>query len=224
MRDMADFLDKVKESLVATYLSRQPNKTKDEIVAIMDATTWLTAADAVETGFADEVEGIPAVTASITGTILNIGGLDFDLACFDKLPLINSAPLNNSKKKEEEKLTLEELKNKFPELHNQILQEGVTNERNRQKALDEVQIGGFENLVTQAKYETGATAEQVAVQIINEQKKQGTAYLQNRSDDVNASNLTKVSATSAPSNKDQEAKEIKAAAEKIAGAANAGRV
>jgi hypothetical protein len=100
---------------------------------------------------------------------------------------------------------------------------GVTQERNRMKALDDVQIGGFEDIVNKARYETGATAEQVAVQIINAQKQKGDEYLKNLNEDVQASNLTKVPAAPSPTDKEQEEKEISAAAEKIAGMINEGR-
>lgn len=222
MREMADFLDKVKESLVATYQSRVKNKTKDEIVAIMDATTWLTAADAVDMGFADEIEGLPAVTASMSGTVLNIGGINFDLSGFDKLPVINlAAPKSpTTTNKEEETLNLEDLKSKYPELYNQVLQEGVTAERTRMKALDDVQLPGHDDLVNKARYESGASAQEVAMQIIAVEKSRQSQHLQNTAADVQDANLTQVPAAATPDTKEQESK---AAAEKIANLINEGR-
>lgn len=54
MRDLADALDKMRESMVSAYAgkSKQP---RDRVIAMMDAETWLTAAEAVELGFADSV-------------------------------------------------------------------------------------------------------------------------------------------------------------------------
>lgn len=60
MREMADILDKVGSSLVATYVART-GKSEEEVKALMDAETYMTAAEAKELGFADEV--IPAVEA-----------------------------------------------------------------------------------------------------------------------------------------------------------------
>src|SRR5690554_1095433 len=54
LRKDADLLDKVKTTLVGAY--GRSAMTDDEIVAIMDAETWLTAAEAVEMGFADEIQ------------------------------------------------------------------------------------------------------------------------------------------------------------------------
>lgn len=204
MRDTADFLDKIKESLVATYMSRKTNKSKDEIVALMDATTWYTAQDALKDGFADEVEGITPVNSSMVGNVLNIAGMAFNLGSFDSMPIniaivpeaVPEIPTN--KTKEENILNLTELKAKYPDLYNEIIAMGVTQERNRHKALDEVQIGGFENIVNAARYESGATAEQVAVQIIAAQKKQGSDHLQNLQTDAETSNVNKVPGAATP--------------------------
>lgn len=227
MREMADFLDKVKESLVATYVSRQKKKTKDEIIALMDVETWMTAIDAVDMGFADELDG-GTVTAAMNGKVLNIAGMAFDLSPFENLPA-NIIPVNmpsqaTSKTEEDEPImNLEELKAKFPDLYNEIVNLGVTQERARMKALDDVQVGGFEDIVNKARYETGATAADVALQIVAAQKKMGTDFLQNRESDVTASNLSQVPAAPAPEAKEAEEKETQAAIERMASMINEGR-
>lgn len=200
MRETADFLDKIKESLVATYTSRQTKKSKDEIVALMDATTWFTAQDAVDNGFADEVEGSTPVTSNMTGKVLNIAGMAFNLESFGNMPvnLVHAVELPITKNEGEEVLNKEELKTKHPELYNEIMAMGANQERGRIKALDEVQIGGFEDLVNKAKYENGATAEQVAMQIVIAQKSQGSNYLENRQKDVTDSKVNEVPSASAP--------------------------
>jgi ATP-dependent protease ClpP protease subunit len=55
MRDVADMLDKVGESLVDIYHERTGIEAS-EIKKLLTAETWLTATDAVEQGFADEVD------------------------------------------------------------------------------------------------------------------------------------------------------------------------
>lgn len=230
MREMADFLDKVKESLVATYVTRCTKKTRDEIIALMDATTWMTAADAVEMGFADEVEGT-AVTASMTDKVLNIAGKAFDLSPFATLPtipivqpVVNAVPIQLPKNNEEEiVLTLQELKNKYPELYNEIHNLGVQAERNRHKALDAIALPGNEALINKARYETGDSAEAVAVQVIAAEKARREQHLTNTLEDVVVSNLTQVPAAAAPNAKEKEEQEIQAAAKKIADLINEGR-
>ena len=63
MRDYADLLDKIEMSLIGTYMART-GKTEDEVKALLEKDTWLTAAEAVEHGFADEVIDPIEVSAS----------------------------------------------------------------------------------------------------------------------------------------------------------------
>lgn len=84
-------------------------------------------------------------------------------------------------------------------------------------------MAGFEEIINKARYETGASAEQVALQIVNAQKQLGNQYLNNRQEDVTASNLAKVPSTPAPEAKELEEKEVQAAAQKIADYINEGR-
>lgn len=63
MRDMADLLDKFESSLIQTYVART-GKTAEEIKALLDAETFMTADEAVALGFADEVTEALVVTAS----------------------------------------------------------------------------------------------------------------------------------------------------------------
>lgn len=60
MRAMADDLDKIGASLLATYVTRS-GKPEDEIKALLDAETLLTAAECLALGFCDEVT--PAINA-----------------------------------------------------------------------------------------------------------------------------------------------------------------
>lgn len=54
LRKDADMLDKVRDALIGAYMDKS-GKSRDEILDIMNAETWLTAEEAVEMGFADEV-------------------------------------------------------------------------------------------------------------------------------------------------------------------------
>lgn len=54
LRKQADVLDKVKESIITSYV-RRTEKDADEISALMSAETWMTAKEAEEFGFVDEV-------------------------------------------------------------------------------------------------------------------------------------------------------------------------
>jgi hypothetical protein len=63
MRDYADLLDKIENSLVGTYMART-GKTEDEMKAMLAKDTWMTAEEAVAQGFADEVIDAVDVKAS----------------------------------------------------------------------------------------------------------------------------------------------------------------
>jgi ATP-dependent Clp endopeptidase proteolytic subunit ClpP len=54
MRQMADLLDKVSGTMRDIYANKSGMKA-DEVQALMDAETWMTAAEAVAYGFADDV-------------------------------------------------------------------------------------------------------------------------------------------------------------------------
>lgn len=62
LREMADVLDKIAASLIATYAARTGMPDED-IKALLDAETWLSAAEAVEKGFADELQPALKVAA-----------------------------------------------------------------------------------------------------------------------------------------------------------------
>ena len=63
MRNTADVLDKIGTGLVSTYAKRT-GKTDQEIAALLDAETWMTAQEAVDAGFATSVTPALAVKAS----------------------------------------------------------------------------------------------------------------------------------------------------------------
>ena len=63
MRDTADMLDKLGTSLASTYAKRT-GKSAEEITALLDAETWMSAAEAVDAGFATAViSGVPVKAA-----------------------------------------------------------------------------------------------------------------------------------------------------------------
>jgi ATP-dependent Clp protease protease subunit len=57
MRKVADDLDQLREGALATYLRATDGKlTRAKLIEMLDAETWLTAQQAVEHGFADQVD------------------------------------------------------------------------------------------------------------------------------------------------------------------------
>ena len=89
LRADADVLDKIKASLVEVYVART-GKDAAAISDMLDATTWMTASEAVEQGFADRVGSGPAVEASFrqAGQILCMAGMALTAFLFLAVTLV----------------------------------------------------------------------------------------------------------------------------------------
>jgi len=68
-RKIADDMDKIRDSMVVAYEDRSA-LTKDEILEMLDAETWLSADDCLECGFADEIEEKKQVAACLDKEVL----------------------------------------------------------------------------------------------------------------------------------------------------------
>ena len=85
-RQMADALDVVRESMIAAY-QRKSELSHDELVALLEAETWMTAEQAVSRGFADQIEASQAVTAAqLRPGVLAVNGLEMDLTHYRAVP------------------------------------------------------------------------------------------------------------------------------------------
>lgn len=66
MKKFAEDLEKINESVKRSYLDKNEELDANELTALMDAETWLSADEALEMGLADEVIAAVQVAASIT--------------------------------------------------------------------------------------------------------------------------------------------------------------
>ena len=80
-RKGADTLDKVRESILTVYREKT-GMTDEELIPILDAETWMTAAEAIKMGFADELQAEVKITAAIDGGFLMFGNVKVDTANF----------------------------------------------------------------------------------------------------------------------------------------------
>jgi len=109
MRKAAEMLDKSKEGMIAAYKNKS-GKDEAEISSLMSAETWLTAAEAVAMGFADEMEE-PVQMAAY-----------FDLSRYRNVPAAMKTPPkgedynHTSKGGSSMKKTVPELINEHPDL------------------------------------------------------------------------------------------------------------
>lgn len=79
MRKEADLLDKVGGTIVKTYMKKS-DKEEDEIKDMMAAETWMTAQEALDNGFIDEIEEDNDEKKDKSQLIM------FDLSFFDNVP------------------------------------------------------------------------------------------------------------------------------------------
>jgi ATP-dependent Clp protease protease subunit len=208
LRQTADTLDKVRESLIAVYREKS-GLPDEEIIALMDAETWMTAADAVEKGFADEIDGGVSIAASIRDSVLMCGDREFDLSRFRSRPKVQNVIQKEAKTVE---MTLEKLKAEFPDLFNQVRnaaaeegkQEGIKAERERIKSIEDLALAGHDAIVNAAKFEKGISAEAVAMEIIKAEKQKRSEYLNHRAEDASA--LEGVQPAAAPTSNEEQAK------------------
>ncbi|HAN20419.1 MAG: hypothetical protein A2Y15_08685 [Clostridiales bacterium GWF2_36_10] len=85
LRKCADEIEKITKNVVLPAYERS-NQTAEKIQSMLDAETWLSAQEAVDLGFADEIEENRKVAASISNDVLTINGIDTDLSRFKNVP------------------------------------------------------------------------------------------------------------------------------------------
>ncbi|MED0688181.1 MULTISPECIES: head maturation protease, ClpP-related [Anoxybacillus] len=179
-RRIADDLDKIRESIIAAYQEKS-NIEREKLIELLDAETWLTAEEALEYGLIDEIDERKSVAASMKGGMLVMNGVAFDITSFKNAPKIIDTTNAGKEVNQQVELTVEILAKQYPDIYNAVKQEGyndgVKAERERFKALQELEAPGCEEILNQARYETGETAEQVAIKVVNVLKSSGTNRL-----------------------------------------------
>ncbi|WP_142413069.1 head maturation protease, ClpP-related [Hathewaya massiliensis] len=219
--------------------------SEEDITAFMDEETWLTAERAKELNFIDEImfenEQKEEDIAPILYNSLPIPSLKAleEMKQCGSVAKFKEQLINNKMKIEttgktvvENKLNkiseggkqmdLNTLKNEHKEIYDEIVLNATNAERERIKAIEDLAIPGNEDIINAAKFETGITAEALAIQIIKNEKNKGKNYLENREKDIENSNVNKVRATDTTMKSEKE--EIKDTAEGMANFINQRRV
>ena len=211
MQKTLEMLNKVKNSIIETYLNKAKTD-KETLSELMDNETWMSAEEAKEYGFIDEILD-ENVEKEVIENKLIINNMAFDISRFKNFkekknqdPRIINISVNSTgspeeiadkfrdilnstenQKNEGGNMTLEELKNKFPELYNQIFNEGkeagITKERERMREIDNLDVSNYSELIENAKYNEPVEASVLAVNILNKQKEERIKKLQNIKND-----------------------------------------
>jgi ATP-dependent Clp protease protease subunit len=78
-RKMADNLDMIRQSIIEVY-KEKTGLPEEKLIELMDAETWMTAKQAIEYGFANEIQDEKKIAASIDGDFLNCGNIKIEMS------------------------------------------------------------------------------------------------------------------------------------------------
>ena len=179
-------LDKVKDSILETYLAKAKDKTKEELSALMDEEKWFNAEEAKEYGFIDEIVGEVENLQNVNNLLI-VNSLAFDISKFKNFPGAKSeepvtepAPgVTQNIATNIEEMTVEKFKATYPELYENIVNQAIQGERNRIEAIENLEIAGFENVVNIAKFKEPVDAANLALKILNIKKEKNKETLKN---------------------------------------------
>ena len=193
MRNAADHLDKVRDTMVAVYRAKS-GKEAEELESMMNVETWMTAAEALEHGFCDEtdeeIEIAACAALDCDGLVIKTaaGETPIPQSIAEKMPHILeklsqnkvAAELSNHSNPAKEADTVEfrtiaELEAAAPDLVKEIRSQaateahtaGVTDERSRIQALDSLVKPGREAIIAKAKYEDPKDARDIALALLD---------------------------------------------------------
>lgn len=218
-------LEAANHAALQSYLERTGLEI-EQIKEDIKTTSWMTGKEVIEKGYADELiadKKMELVVDQKEAT-LYVNQIPMCTQMFLEMP-------KNLKKIEgEEKMDLKELKETYPNLVQQIQEDGkeqvqnqidqaLQKERERLKAIEEIEpIIGDKELVKAAKYgENKMTAQDLAFVAMKKQAELGENFFRNMVEDTKKSGVNQVIVTSSEEEHiNSEEDEIKAAAEMIA--------
>lgn len=216
LKKIADELETIKQSIVNCYMT-VTDKPEGEIKSLMADETWLTGEEAVEAGFCTAVMFTEVETEVEDSEKVIVNSVPINISTFHTIPkgllgckASHDNNLNKNYNKEDGEMTLEEFKEKYPDIadayKNEIMtsagnggadhKEVLETERKRMQQIDEITLPGYEDMAAKAKYETPVSAEAFAMQIVAAQKKSGQKFLNDREEDLKNSNMDEVTPVS----------------------------
>ena len=198
LRRQAEILEKVQASMMAAY--SRSGQSAEDIKAMLEAETWMTAPEAVALGFADKTDEPLDIAASIAPLDLNPSRFKHPPAAFASITKAANREEDGEPKatttgkpkakdgagaKENEEvfsMTPDELRANNPDLFEAIAKIGEQRERARIQAIDG--LGPLGGVATEAKYEKPCSAEALAMKILQSQASQGKAALSDMKKDA----------------------------------------
>ena len=168
MRKQADVLEKYKNSIMETYLQKV-NIDKEKLSELMDNESWLSAEEALKYGFIDEI--IENADIQVVENKVISNNMVFNMAEFKNFNVDKNIKNNG---KGSGKMTIEEIKNKFPDIYAEIINEGkeigIKEERTRIQEIED--LGYNHEVVNKAKFEEPKNARDLALEIVSLMKQE----------------------------------------------------
>ena len=226
----ADRLHKMEADFHAMYAART-GKSEEDIKSMMDEETWLTANEAVEEGFCDELMASEQIAAYAADDIAMMRmmyrhmpediAVKSDIENEDRTAATepsagDASVINNSVKEDSTEmdikdLTMEELQAGNPALYDSVMQAGAAAERERISEIDAMTPAGYEGMAEEAK-NNGTTTMDYCKQIVKAQREKGKAFIdQRREETAPSANVTGEAAEDSVDSEEEEdaaAKEI----------------
>ncbi|MGO4369629.1 ATP-dependent Clp protease proteolytic subunit [Paenibacillus sp. MCAF20] len=194
------------DEAIANAYEIKTGMNRDELLAMMDKETWLNAQKAVEMGFADEImfsEAAAAVVNSASKSAVlppevidkirnelmkNLGGEGLDLTKMLAGSVVNNLPAQpenlNKNKEDDTKMDFTELKEKHPNLVNEIMTGAITAERSRIAALNDMAGAPGAAAFIKDAIANGETAGDVAMKIVKASADRISQEAENRQKDA----------------------------------------
>ena len=197
MRETADILDKVQETIIAAYRNKT-KQTDEKLKELMATDTYLTASEAKELGFVDTVSEPFAVAATLKDGYLNVNGSKIQADRQKSMPKSFTNVVHSVKTKGvTEVMNLAELQANHPEIYQAALEQGKTSvdtktieasaakaERDRITAIQASALPGHETIVAEA-IENGWDAGKFAIEALKADKDKGAEFIAARNKDAN---------------------------------------
>ncbi|MGL6121067.1 MAG: head maturation protease, ClpP-related [Fusobacteriaceae bacterium] len=170
----AKILDGIKDDIIDAYMTKVSSKgiSREKIAQMMDEESYLSANQALEYGFiTNVVEQISM--PEINNYSMLFGNTNFSNTMAEEgiIKKVINYFQNNSKEEKEVtntmKLTKDEIRAQYPDVCNEIRNEGVEQERARIKDLENLIGKGNDAIVNKAKFQEPKNANEIALDILN---------------------------------------------------------
>ncbi len=226
MDKASEAMQKVNKSIRNLYIEKT-GLSDQELKEIMDRETYLTAEEAIQYGFVDEMTentnlpraepvDVMSATNSISSTLAAYARNHTPDELIAKLSPRFNIETNNKKPGGSEKMTLEEFLNHNPEAKaeydNNIQQtkdSAIKEERQRIQMIDSIAGSVPESMLENAKYKKIMNAEDLAISVLQQSTALGTKYFKNAKEDSEESGSEEVKTDPNAGNTEEEEEDPK---------------